>query len=85
MPRKKKRRTHIPQYRIHSTTGYAFVRLNRRDVYLGRRDNEDARTKYGEVIAHRGGGASALPTTCRPGAVSAQAVRMYTSCTARGF
>lgn len=49
MPRKRPPR--IPKYRLHKSSGCAVVRLNGRDVYLGKHGSDSSRTKYEQVIA----------------------------------
>ena len=49
MPRRNTSR--IPSYRLHKSTGLAVVRLNGRDVYLGRHGSEESRAEYQRVIA----------------------------------
>ena len=41
----------IPSYRLHKPTGQAVVRLDGRDIYLGKHDSEASREKYRRVIA----------------------------------
>ena len=41
----------IPQYRLHKPTGLGVVRLNNRDIYLGKHGTEESRQRYQEVIA----------------------------------
>ena len=40
-----------PKYRHHRGTGQAFVRLDGRDVYLGRYDSDQSRAEYARLIA----------------------------------
>jgi integrase len=41
----------IPKYRLHKPTGRAVVRLNGRDIYLGRHGTDESRQRYRQVIA----------------------------------
>lgn len=41
----------IPSYRLHKPKGLAVVRLNGRDIYLGRYGTPESRTAYERVIA----------------------------------
>ena len=41
----------IPTYRLHKPTGRAVVRLNGRDIYLGRHGSDESRQCYRQVIA----------------------------------
>lgn len=48
MPRKP---NPIPSYYRHKASGQAFVRLDGRDVYLGKHDTEASRVEYRRVVA----------------------------------
>lgn len=41
----------IPNYRLHSPSGLAVVRLNGRDIYLGKYGTHESRSHYDAVIA----------------------------------
>ena len=41
----------IPAYRLHKPTGQAVVRLDGRDIYLGRHDTLESHEKYRRVVA----------------------------------
>ncbi|MFT3686416.1 MAG: tyrosine-type recombinase/integrase [Phycisphaerales bacterium] len=41
----------IPKYRLHKATGYGVVRLNGRDIYLGKHGTPESHTEYKRVIA----------------------------------
>lgn len=41
----------IPSYRLHKASGLAVVRLNGRDVYLGRHGTPESRERYERAIA----------------------------------
>ena len=41
----------IPKYRLHKPTGLAVVRLNGRDIYLGKHATNESRQRYQQVIA----------------------------------
>lgn len=41
----------IPKYRLHKPTGRAVVRLNGRDIYLGRHRSDESLQRYRQVIA----------------------------------
>jgi integrase len=49
MPRKRSAR--IPKYRLHKPTGLAVVRLNGRDIYLGKHGSDQSHQRYEQVIA----------------------------------
>jgi hypothetical protein len=49
MPRKRSAR--IPKYRLHKPTGLAVVRLNGRDIYLGKHGSDQSHERYEQVIA----------------------------------
>jgi len=40
----------IPRYRLHKPTGLGVVRLNERDIYLGRHDTAESHAEYERVI-----------------------------------
>lgn len=40
----------IPKYRLHAPSGLGVVRLNGRDVYLGRHGTKESQHEYGRVI-----------------------------------
>ncbi|MCA9304899.1 MAG: site-specific integrase [Phycisphaerales bacterium] len=44
-------KSRIPMYRLHKPSGRAVVRLNGRDVYLGKYDTAESRAQYDAVIA----------------------------------
>ena len=48
MPRKTLR---TPSYRLHKPTGQAVVRLNGRDLYLGRHNTQASKAEYDHLIA----------------------------------
>src|SRR5262249_6090297 len=41
----------IPSYSLHKPSGQARVRLNGRDVYLGRYNSEESRREYARIVA----------------------------------
>jgi hypothetical protein len=49
MPRKRSAR--IPKYRLYKPTGLAVVRLNGRDIYLGKHGSDQSHEGYEQVIA----------------------------------
>jgi hypothetical protein len=40
----------IPKYRLHTPSGLAVVRLNDRDIYLGKHGTQESRQEYGRLI-----------------------------------
>ncbi|MFN3242521.1 MAG: tyrosine-type recombinase/integrase [Planctomycetota bacterium] len=48
MPRK---RSLVPSYRLHKPSGNAVVRLNGKDIYLGKHGTEESRERYSALIA----------------------------------
>ena len=46
-----KRSARIPRYRLHKPSGLAVVRLNGRDLYLGKHGTQDSHQRYEQVIA----------------------------------
>ena len=40
----------VPPYRLHKSSGRAYVNLNRQRVYLGRYDQPESRAEYDRVI-----------------------------------
>jgi hypothetical protein len=40
----------IPKYRLHAPSGLAVVRLNGRDIYLGKHGTKESRQEYGRII-----------------------------------
>ncbi len=58
----------IPGYRLHKPTGQAVVRLDGRDIYLGKHETEASREKYRRVVAEwlSGTPQAARPTTVAP-------------------
>lgn len=65
-------RTHsheLPSYRLHKPKGLAVVRLNGRDIYLGRYGSSESRTAYERVIAEWLSNGKQLPPTS-PAAIS---------------
>lgn len=51
----------IPRYRHHKTTGRAIVRLDGRDVYIGRFGSPESRQRYARIIADLAAGRPVLP------------------------
>ncbi len=51
MPKKNSRR--IPKYCLHKAIGQAVVRLNGRDIYLGKYDTPKSRQEYDRQISLR--------------------------------
>jgi len=47
----KKRSRRIPRYCLHKATGQAVVRLNGRDIYLGKHGTDESRQEYDRLIA----------------------------------
>ena len=43
--------TRIPKYRLHKPTVLAVVRLNGRDIYLGKHATDESRQRYQQVVA----------------------------------
>ena len=41
----------IPKYRLHKPTDLAVVRLNGRDIYLGKHAPEESRQGYQQVVS----------------------------------
>ena len=51
-------RNPVPTYRRHKASGQAFVRVDGRNVYLGRYDSPESKREYERVCAEvRAGGA----------------------------
>ena len=44
-------RQHLPKYRHYKPKNLAVVRIDGRDVYLGRYDSPESREKYRRVVA----------------------------------
>lgn len=42
--------THVPKYRLHKPTGLGVVRLNGRDIYLGKHGTPESTAEYRRVI-----------------------------------
>lgn len=40
----------IPKYRLHAPSGLGVVRLNGRDIYLGKHGTKESRQEYGRII-----------------------------------
>ncbi|HVZ94804.1 MAG TPA: site-specific integrase [Phycisphaerales bacterium] len=43
--------TRVPKYRLHKPSGLAVVRLNGKDIYLGRHGSPESQAEYRRVIA----------------------------------
>lgn len=57
----------IPSYRLHKPKGLAVVRLNGRDIYLGKYGTPESRTAYERVIAEwLANGKQLAPRTVEP-------------------
>ena len=57
----------IPAYRLHKPKQLAVVRLNGRDVYLGRYDSPESRERYDRLIAEwLAAGRPTLPPPAAP-------------------
>ena len=44
-------RTRVPSCRLHKTSGRAVIRLNGRDIYLGKYGAPESEAKYNRVIS----------------------------------
>ena len=62
----------IPAYRLHKPTGQAVVRLDGRDIYLGKHDSPASREKYRRTVAEWLT-TSVAPTAVTPSAAPAPA------------
>lgn len=74
-------RPRVPSYRLHKTSDRAVVRLNGRDIYLGKYGTDDSKAKYSRVIAKwlstQGRVASDEPPVAKADVIIAEVVRDY--------
>lgn len=68
-----------PSYCLHKGSGQAVVRVNGRDVYLGKYDTPESHTEYRRVVAEwlASGGSDPLPVVTPLGITVAEAIDRY--------
>jgi hypothetical protein len=64
----------VPKYRLHKAWGLAVVRLNGKDIYLGKHGSPESKTEYRRVIAEWLAAGEASHPSAPPGKSSTRSV-----------
>ena len=78
-------KTNIPNYRLHKSTGQAFVELGGRRFYLGKHGSKSSREEYERRIAEYLANGRKLPPTRKKTGISCQELSVHVLDWAMGY